>query len=123
MIYNELTWARFATAAAAGELSAPAVRRGAAGSRRLGTWVQFDVLPSPGRRNAIVEAVRFQAFGCPHVIAVSDWIAECAVGRELTAGLPATIPALQRLFAVPVEKLGRLLIVEDAWIAATAPPS
>ena len=122
MIYNELTWARFETAAAAGVLSGPAVRRGSAGSRGQGTWVQFDIQSGPGELHAIVEAVRFHAFGCPHVIAVSDWIAECAVGRELTDGLPAGIPALQQLFAVPVEKLGRLLIVEDAWIAATAPP-
>jgi hypothetical protein len=122
VIYNGLTRTRFETAAAAGALSGPAVRRGAAGSRRQGTWVQFDVLPGQGGRHALVEAVRFQAFGCPHVIAVSDWIAECAVGRGLTAGLPAGIPALQQLFAVPVEKLGRLLVVEDAWIAATVPP-
>jgi hypothetical protein len=40
-----------------------------------------------------------------------------------TAALPEDLESLRELFAVPVEKLGRLLIVEDAWIAAVSAPS
>jgi hypothetical protein len=40
------------------------------------------------------------------------------VGRELIARLPESLPSLRARFEVPVEKLGRLLTVEDAWICA-----
>jgi hypothetical protein len=84
--------------------------------------VQFDVQLGSGDRDSIIEAVRFQAFGCPHVIAVSDWVSQAAVGRDLRPVLPEPVAALRERFGVPVEKLGRLLIVEDAWIAAISPP-
>jgi NifU-like protein involved in Fe-S cluster formation len=122
MNYNHLTRQHFETAAAAGELSGPGVRRGAAGSRTLGTWVQFDVRVKPGTP-PIIDTVRFQAFGCPHVIAVADWLAEAAAGQPVPAGPLEPALALRQRFDVPIEKLGRLLIVEDAWIAAVASPS
>jgi hypothetical protein len=62
--------------------------------------------------------VRFLAFACPHVIAVAAWLAEQAVGQELRGQLPESVQSLRERFGVPVEKLGRLLLVEDAWKAA-----
>lgn len=114
MKYNALTRHYFEATAAAGILEGPGVGRGASGSRALGTWVQFDVAAARGR----VVAVRFLAFGCPHTIAISAWVAESAVGGVLEPSLPADIESLREQFAVPVEKLGRLLTVEDAWSAA-----
>jgi hypothetical protein len=58
------------------------------------------------------------AYACPHTIAVSAWIAEAAVGGRLRAALPESVHMLRERFEVPVEKLGRLLIIEDAWVAA-----
>jgi len=120
--YNELTRRHFETAAHAGTLSGSGVRRGAAGSRAMGTWVQFDVRWRPGAAPQTLDAVRFLAFGCPHVIAVADWIAQHAAAAVLP-GLPASLPELKERFAVPTDKVGRLLIIEDAWIAAISPPS
>ena len=114
MNYNEPTLRYFETAAAAGILTGPHVFRGTAGSRTRGTWVQFDLHVAAG----IIQAARFLAFGCPHTIAVSAWIAEHAAGRALRAALPESVAALSERFAVPVEKRGRLLIIEDAWTAA-----
>ncbi len=122
MIYNEVTQRHFGTAAHAGVLTGPAVRRGQAGSREHGTWVQFDVRTVPSGGVSTVDAVAFLAFGCPHVIAVADWLAEHAVGRPLDRRLPEDVAVLQRRFELPADKLGRLLIVEDAWIAAASPP-
>jgi len=122
MNYNDLTQHHFATAAACGILAGPGVLRGAAGSRAQGTWVQFDVEIRSGNQADTVTAVRFLAFGCPHTIAVADWVATQGVGRDLSPALPTTIPRLQALFEVPAAKRGRLLIVEDAWIAAVSPP-
>ncbi len=117
-----MTWRRFTSAAAAGELEGADVRRGAAGSRALGTWVQFDVRVIGSAPSAHIAAVRFRAFGCPHVIAIADWVAAAAVGRPAIPELAESVQALQERFAVPVEKLGRLLILEDAWIAAMSSP-
>ena len=114
MKYSAETLHYFQTAAGAGVLTGPGTFRGAAGSRRQGTWVQFDVAVAGGA----IHAARFLAFGCPHTIAVSAWVAERAVGHPASARLPDGVRALCERFDVPDEKRGRLLIVEDAWVAA-----
>ncbi len=123
MNYSELTRRYFDNAAtAAGVLGGVHVGRGAAGSRRNGTWVQFDVEVEPGRgaQAPRIAAVRFLAFACPHTIAVAAWVAERSVGADCAAVLPESVHALRLRFEVPEEKLGRLLVVEDAWRAAAA---
>jgi NifU-like protein involved in Fe-S cluster formation len=117
MSYNDLTRNYFESAANAGELEGPDVFRGAAGNRDQGTWVQFDLRINGG---AVSEA-RFLAFACPHTIAVAAWLAERAVGGRLQPMLPESVQALRDRFAVPVEKMGRLLVIEDAWLAAVLP--
>jgi NifU-like protein involved in Fe-S cluster formation len=117
MNYNELTRIYFESAANAGELTGPGVFRGAAGNRAQGTWVQFDLQIKAGR----VSAAKFLAFGCPHTIAAAAWLTEQAGGRQVVPQLPESIQALRDRFAVPVEKMGRLLIIEDAWLAAVIP--
>ena len=114
MIYNELTRRYFESPANVGELSGPGVFRGAAGRREQGTWVQFDLECESGR----LKAARFLAFACPHTIAVSAWLAEQSAGKALTGALPESVQELRDRFALPVEKMGRLLIIEDAWRAA-----
>jgi NifU-like protein involved in Fe-S cluster formation len=114
MKYSEVTLHYFRTAETAGELGGPGIFRGAAGARERGTWVQFDVRIGEG----FIRDARFLAFGCPHTIAVSAWVAEQAVGLGARAVLPESVQALSERFAVPVEKRGRLLIIEDAWLAA-----
>jgi hypothetical protein len=115
--YNELTRHYFETAANAGELVGAGIFRGAAGNLSQGTWVQFDLQVNAG---AVSEA-KFLAFACPHVIAVSAWLVEQAVGRPVLPRLPESVQVLRERFAVPVEKMGRLLIIEDAWLAAVHP--
>ncbi len=116
MRYNELTRRCFEQPACAGSASGADWVRGEAGSRDRGCWVQFDVQMAEG--GAVIGSVRFLAFGCPHVIAVCQWVAERAVGLTVEPRLPENVQALRRRFEVPVEKLGRLLVVEDAWAAA-----
>jgi NifU-like protein involved in Fe-S cluster formation len=114
MIYNELTRSYFESATNAGELAGPGVFRGAAGNRAQGTWVQFDLQ----LKAKAISAAKFLAFACPHTIAVAAWLAEQAVGRPLQPALPESVAAVRERFAVPIEKMGRLLIIEDAWLAA-----
>jgi NifU-like protein involved in Fe-S cluster formation len=114
MHYNELTRRYFDSPARVGELTGTGVFRGAAGNREQGTWVQFDLQCESG----VLKAARFLAFACPHTIAVSAWLAEQCAGRAVTRELPESVQNLRERFAVPIEKMGRLLIIEDAWLAA-----
>jgi NifU-like protein involved in Fe-S cluster formation len=119
MKYSDLTCHYFETTPAVGVLSdapgaAAGVFRGNAGKREHGTWVQFDIQVADGQ----VMDARFLAFGCPHTIAAASWVAENGRGA-LSVALPESVQALRERFEVPQDKLGKLLIVEDAWIAAT----
>jgi NifU-like protein involved in Fe-S cluster formation len=112
MKYSDRTRRYFESASCAGALED--AFRGAAGDRGQGTWVQFDLVVNA----AVIADARFLAFACPHTIAVAAWLAEQSIGSALQREMPRSVAALREQFAVPVEKLGRLLIVEDAWRAA-----
>ena len=114
MKYNDLTLRNFQSASKAGVLAGG--HRGSAGNVRRAPGFNSS---SRSRAGAIVDA-RFLVFGCPHTIAVAQWLAENVGDLPLRAQLPYSIAALRDLFAVPVAKLGRLLIIEDAWQAAVA---
>jgi cysteine desulfurase len=89
---------------------APGVIRGEAGGADAETWVRFHLHIEGGT----VKDARFQAYGCPHTLAVMAWLTQQLPGRavsELAGGEPAE---WARALAVPVEKLGKLLVVEDA---------
>jgi hypothetical protein len=90
--------------------------QGRAGSRREGTEILFHL---QFRADGTVSDVRFQAFGCPHTLATTAWVAEQLSGRpgeDLSPGSPLDWAAA---LAVPVPKLGRLLRIEDALRDAT----
>jgi hypothetical protein len=86
---------------------------GEAGSPEQGTWVRFHLQLA----GTIVKDARFQVLGCPHTMDTVAWLCEQLPGRSREALLPGTPPEWAALRAVPVEKLGRLLIVEDALLA------
>jgi|JI10StandDraft_1071094.scaffolds.fasta_scaffold05516_12 cysteine desulfurase len=89
---------------------------GEGGARRLGAWVRFVVL----ERDSLVQEARVQVYGCPHTVAASRHVARQLTGQRLGGEVSATglQPGLpeQWLQAVngPVEKLGRMLHIEDA---------
>jgi hypothetical protein len=116
--YNELTRRYFENPARLGTLTGPDCCRGAAGSRSGGTWVQFDVRVARTGLGLCLREVRFLAFGCPHVIAAAALVAEAGEGGGSEPRLPQSIHSLRERLEAPVEKLGRLFVVEDAWIAA-----
>ena len=109
-----MTLRYFEAANGAGTLIGSHVYRGAAGARDKGLWVQFDVQLDMG----IVQAARFLALACPHIIAVCSWITQAAERSPARAALPESVKELSERFAVPIEKRGKLLMVEDAWLAA-----
>ncbi|HPF25692.1 MAG TPA: iron-sulfur cluster assembly scaffold protein [Steroidobacteraceae bacterium] len=84
---------------------------GEAGSAAAGTHVRFHLQAAAG----VVTAARFQAYGCPHTLAVCAWLTEGLVGRAAAPGGPHE---WAQVLSVPIEKLSRLLTVEDALNAA-----
>jgi hypothetical protein len=101
-----------------GQVTPPSgFRHGRAGRRPEGTEVLFE-LEIAGE---FVKSARFSAYGCPHTLAVVSWVCEVMEGARIDAGVPGTPADWARRFEVPAEKLGRLLIVEDALRAALSP--
>jgi cysteine desulfurase len=87
----------------------PAVT-GEAGAAGQDTWIRFHLLVADG----VVKDARFQAYGCPHTVSVAAWIAKELPGRRREALQPGTPTDWAAAHGVPIEKLGRLLVVEDA---------
>lgn len=86
---------------------------GEAEDRTLQVWVRFELNVHEGR----VEAVRFRVFGCPHTIAAASYAADEIAGQPAEFLGRLDVRAWGRALDVPVEKLGKLLRIEDALIA------
>jgi cysteine desulfurase len=99
----------------AGRLSG--ATQGEAGSPAQEAWVRFHLATERGT----VKAARFQAYGCPHTLAVTAWLTQQLPGRKAGQEPPGTPADWARELAVPTEKLGRLLIVEDALRKSFSP--
>jgi cysteine desulfurase len=89
---------------------------GEAGASGEETWVRFHLTVEDG----IVKAARFKAYGCPHTLQVMDLLTRRLPGRMRNEGPPGTPASWTEELSVPVEKLGRLLVVEDALLACFA---
>ena len=61
-----------------------------------------------------VEAFRFRARGCPHVIAAAESLCAGLEGRPAADLLEFRARDLMERLPVPVEKTGRILVIEDA---------
>lgn len=85
---------------------------GEAGGPGQEAWVRFRL----SVRDGIVKSALFKAYGCPHTLAVAAWVAERLRGRSRAELAPGTPAEWADTLAVPVEKLGRLLVVEDALV-------
>jgi cysteine desulfurase len=83
---------------------------GEAGGPGQEVWVRFRLQVADG----VVKSALFKAYGCPHTLAVATWVAERLRGRGRADLAPGTPAEWAEAVAVPVEKLGRLLVVEDA---------
>jgi nitrogen fixation NifU-like protein len=112
---SPLTESLFRHLPGAGALApGPGVSTGEAGSRPHGAQVRFHLQV----RNGVVIDARFQAFGCPHTLAACAFVVGQLPGRPVAQGLGSSPQEWARELEVPTEKLGRLLLVEDAVIAA-----
>jgi cysteine desulfurase len=88
----------------------PGVVQGTAGGPEHEAWIRFHLRTE----GSIVKAALFQAWGCPHTLAVTAWLTGQLPGRSMEDLVPGTPSAWLQAMEVPMEKLGRLLVVEDA---------
>jgi len=94
----------------------PGVVTGEAGGTGHDAWIRLHLQ----LRDGWVAAARFQALGCPHTLAVAAAVTARTVGRPADDPVPGRPADWAAEFGVPVEKLGRLLLVEDALTACVS---
>ena len=61
-----------------------------------------------------ISAMRFRAWGCPHTIGVAEAVCGALEGRPIADLLEFSARDLMEDLSVPVEKTGRILVIEDA---------
>ena len=114
---RELSPASEAAAGAAPSAGFGAVAAsGEAGGPGQETWVRFHLTVT----GDIVKAARFKAYGCPHTLKVAQWLTDRLPGRRRNEGVPGNPTQWAEALGVPVDRLGRLLVVEDALLAGFA---
>jgi NifU-like protein involved in Fe-S cluster formation len=113
MDYSPEVQRRFVSPAGAGALDAQVsglLVSAEAEDRTLNVWVRFQVQVLDG----VIRAARFQAYGCPHMIAAADWVAESLHGKPTASLKQLDVQQISRALDIPTEKLGKLLRIEDA---------
>lgn len=66
-----------------------------------------------GLRGGLIAECRFRACGCPHTIAAAEWWCGKMEGQPAAAIAQFDVADCMRQLAVPVEKTGRILLLED----------
>ncbi len=104
--YNERVRALFDAPAHAGVIDdAPKVNVDDQGVR-----VQLSADAGDGS----ITAMRFLAWGCPHFIAVAESVCAGFEGRVASDLEEFDAAGLMQSLAVPMEKSGRIIVIEDA---------
>lgn len=104
--YNALVRDHFANTAHAGDLPGGVT----ADIDEQGIRLRLSATEDEGR----IQSLRFRAWGCPHVIAACERFC-CQYEGEPGASLSEFRAAdIMRDLSVPVEKTGRILVLEDA---------
>lgn len=118
MEYNKGVLARFRKPQHAGrpDLPAKVLASGRAGKRRNGS----DVVIYLHIVDKKISDSRFEAYGCPNTIAAADFMTGQMTGRPVDDALKETPQQVADELGLPAEKLGQVLIVEDAINAALA---
>ena len=61
----------------------------------------------------VLTAMRFRAWGCPHLIAAAETACAALEGQPIAALANWTAAEVMENLPVPVEKTGRILVLED----------
>jgi len=116
--YSPLVRSLFERLPHAGDLAPGpgAVVHGEAIALDRGAWVRYEARIEDGR----VADCAFRAWGCPHTLAAAALVASRMHGHGIDAEAVFDVRRLAAELGAPPEKLGRLLVVEDALIGMLA---
>lgn len=103
--YNSVVRRLFAETAHAGDVSGGA----SAYFEDQGLRIRLSASVANGR----IAELRYRAWGCPHVIAATEWFCQQFEGRDVAELEQLETGQIMRELAVPVEKTGRILVLED----------
>ena len=119
--YNETVRAYFHDAVHAGDLSRnyPQILDSVAVESGQGARIALSV----GVENGLVGEMRFRVWGCPHLIAAAEWLCEQRESGPVSALQDFPVQEIMRQLSVPVDKTGRILLLEDALKSLAAPDS
>lgn len=115
MDYGSEVEERFLSPSRVGEFEegTPGLVSGEAQDRTLNVWIRFQVQVLDGA----IRAARFNVYGCPYTVAATDWAAEWLEGQPAAVLLELRMRERREALGVPLEKLGKLLVIEDAAAA------
>lgn len=110
--YNALTVALFAAPAHVGDLQHKYAKSALAQASESAAGAKLQL--AVGMVEGKLQEIRFRAFACPHLVAAAEWLCKEYEGRSLEdlAGFRAADCMVP--LAIPVEKIGRILLLEDA---------
>jgi NifU-like protein involved in Fe-S cluster formation len=110
--YNDAVRRRFENPLHAGDADAryPAVVTAEVSESDAG----FQVRLAAEMDDNEIRRLRFRVFGCPHLIAAAEELCSRFEGRLPQALQDVPVTQLMELLEVPVEKTGRMLLLEDA---------
>jgi len=86
--------------------------RGGLSASVVGQGVRLSL--SATTAQGTIQSLRFRAWGCPHVIAAAEAFCAEYEGRSVEELQAFTASQLMQSLPVPVEKTGRILVLEDA---------
>lgn len=110
-MYNDLVIDHFERPRNAGRLQPAAdVIEGTAGSVAQGVMFILSARIVADR----IGALGFEAYGCPHCVAAGSWLSERLIGSTRQQLQTWRWQEAADALAMPAEKRGRLLILEDA---------
>lgn len=75
-----------------------------------GAWIVFHARIADER----IAELTFHAYGCPHLIAACDRTVELLSGQSPRCAFGFDLHRVMDELDIPVEKLGRLLVLQDA---------
>ena len=104
--YNSLVRKLFANTAHAGSVAA------AVSAEKSGQGVRIEL--SASGTDGAIEQLRFSAWGCPHLIAAAEAVCAEYEGQTASQLEEFSVADLMQRLAVPAEKSGRILVLEDA---------
>ena len=104
--YSERVRALFASAAHAGRVEGGVE----AYAREQGVRVELTARVEGGTMSEL----RFRAWGCPHLLAAAEAVCRGFEGRPTAALQAFSAAEIMQTLPVPREKLGRILLLEDA---------